>query len=325
MLYDQVELVDFKPRYENRFDSRILNAFELDEAILQTAAMLKSQYDAAISRLMAKHGIRTEFEVWSVFVLAHNQEGRDYKFAEEFGQTVDAIKDQFREACREASRNALGEDDTNPATGRTDILPFVAAMYTVTAREMSDALQDCHKTKIVGGKEVPLRKLEPEEMPLMSFPWLFHIELGIIATGALRQPDLVPNQQYPKKAKRHAACREPGAAGIETELGITSVGDWLELEFGDLKPDKKEAEIGLSGGKSSTGTIQNEKQDKKPDGHSKDVGTDLSGQKSSRTSNEEAIRQDESDDEAFGPGLKEVKIPMSGSKASALDKLARLE
>ncbi|KAF2653945.1 RdRP-domain-containing protein [Lophiostoma macrostomum CBS 122681] len=172
MLYDQVKLVDFVPQTRHHFDSRILSAFELDDRVLQAAASIKSNYDETIKRLMAKHGIQTEFEVWSIFVLTHNQESRDYKFAEEFGQTMDAIKDKFRQACREAA-------GVSSALNFGKLAPFVAAMYTVTAREMEAAIKECQETKTVGGKLVPKR--DPGDMPLISFPWLFVGELGRIA------------------------------------------------------------------------------------------------------------------------------------------------
>ena len=64
----------------------------------------------------------------------------------------------------------------------TRLGPFVAAMYTVTAREMDDAIEQCRSTKTRGGQEIPARKMDPEHMPLISFPWLFASELGRIAT-----------------------------------------------------------------------------------------------------------------------------------------------
>jgi RNA-dependent RNA polymerase len=45
------------------------------------------------------------------------------------------------------------------------------------------ALAECRATKIVAGRELPKRKMEPKHMPLISFPWLFEKELGRIATG----------------------------------------------------------------------------------------------------------------------------------------------
>ncbi|KAJ4374237.1 hypothetical protein N0V83_002978 [Neocucurbitaria cava] len=178
MLYDQVQLVDFKPQWENAFDERILNAFdfELDAQLLEKAAEIKISYDESLRRLMAKHGIRTEFEAWSVFVLAHNHESRDYKFAEEFGRTIGALKAQYKELCRTAT-----EADGISVAEWSRLGPFVAAMYTVTAREMETALKECRATRIVGGQEVPARDMTPEYMPLISFPWLFPSELGKIA------------------------------------------------------------------------------------------------------------------------------------------------
>ena len=59
--------------------------------MLSKATELKASYDEYMRRLMAKHGIQTEFEAWSVFVLLHNHESRDYKFAEEFGERLHSL------------------------------------------------------------------------------------------------------------------------------------------------------------------------------------------------------------------------------------------
>ncbi|KAF2205124.1 RdRP-domain-containing protein [Delitschia confertaspora ATCC 74209] len=227
-LYDQVKLVDFKPLYKLEFDNRILDAFELDDATLQKAKELKEDYDSAIRRVMAKHAIRTEFEVWSTFVLQHNQEARDYAFAEELGRTMGALRDQYNELCREAA-GAKGSTDYSK------IGPFVAAMYTVTAQEMKEALAECHRMKTVGGEKVPVRKMVPEEMPMMSFPWLFVNEMGKIATGSpiTNQPAL-GQQGVSKKVRRHMhyadiASLDPGMGDVETKKGTTHLGDLLML------------------------------------------------------------------------------------------------
>lgn len=175
LLYDQVQLVDFKPQWENAFDERILNAFKLDEEVLNKAAEIKVSYDDSLRRLMAKHGIRTEFEAWSVFVLAHNHESRDYKFAEEFGRTIGALKTQFRETCQTAA-------EITSMTNWNRLGPFVAAMYTVTAREMEATLRKCSIKDTIEGQEVTVESIDPEQMPMISFPWLFPSELGKIAT-----------------------------------------------------------------------------------------------------------------------------------------------
>ncbi|KAJ6267520.1 RNA dependent RNA polymerase-domain-containing protein [Bipolaris maydis] len=55
LLYDEVKLIDFEPQWENQFDKRILEAFDLDQELLDKAASLKLSYDEALRPLMAKH------------------------------------------------------------------------------------------------------------------------------------------------------------------------------------------------------------------------------------------------------------------------------
>jgi len=234
MLYDQVQLVDFKPHWENPFDKRILDAFVLDETMTAKATEIKSSYDDALRRLMAKHGVRTEFEAWSVFVLAHNHESRDYKFAEEFGRTIGVLKAQYREKCR----TAAGLDKDIMDWSRLG--PFVAAMYMVTAQEMNAALAECQQMKTVGGQKSPVRAMDPEHMPLVSFPWLFPSELGKIATGnkVTRQLPVKTTQGIPYRHKKPAGMIhdfgvEIGA--VESDTGITRYGELLNLDFGPTR------------------------------------------------------------------------------------------
>ncbi|KAH7402736.1 RNA dependent RNA polymerase-domain-containing protein [Pyrenochaeta sp. MPI-SDFR-AT-0127] len=232
MLYDQIELVDFRPQWENAFDKRVLDAFELDETLLGKAAKIKASYDESLKRLMAKHGIRTEFEAWSVFVLVHNHESNDYKFAEEFGRTIGALKAQFKEICRAAAKVTMVSD-------WKQLGQFVAAMYTVTAREVDAALKECHATKTVGGQEAPVRTLDSENMPLLSFPWLFPSELGKIATGAssLRKRDQAQVQapeglSYQRENCPSASDVPPAQVDIAETEGATQMennrtGVWI--------------------------------------------------------------------------------------------------
>ncbi|KAI4936303.1 hypothetical protein J4E85_001632 [Alternaria conjuncta] len=222
ILYDQVQLVDFKPQWENPFDKRVLEAFELGDEVLTKAAGIKISYDEALRRLMAKHGIQTEFEAWSVFVIVHNHESRDYKFAEEFGRTIGAFKSQYKDECRAAAKDNLEK--------------FVAAMYTVTAKEMETALVECRTKKTVGGKDVPVRPMGPEHMPLISFPWLFPNELGKIATGGTIMRQLDVQQNIATRSKKHPGSSmlaevDTEIGVVETEAGITRYGELLDLDF----------------------------------------------------------------------------------------------
>ncbi|UPX13823.1 RNA-directed RNA polymerase [Ascochyta rabiei] len=230
LLYDQVQLVDFKPTWEDNFDQRILDVFDLDKPLLQKAAETKADYDDALKRLMAKHGIKTEFEAFSVFVLVHNEESRDYKFAEEFGRTVGALKAQYRETCIAAAEaTSIVEWDR--------IGPFVAAMYSVTAKEMREALDECRKTKTVGGQEVPLRRMDAESMPLMSFPWIFYSELGKLATGARTTTQLEITRGKRPQTQHHSNGKETGfeLGTVETDEGVTRFGEVLNLDFEDTQ------------------------------------------------------------------------------------------
>ncbi|KAI9645329.1 hypothetical protein NHQ30_006065 [Ciborinia camelliae] len=179
-LYDKVESVHFVPQYEEPFDKRILRAYQLDNAILKAARQTKTKYDTAMRRILAQHDIRTEFEVWSTFILSKPKVGSDYKLQEEMALITGALKDRFRLVCIE---KAGGKDFSV-------LGPFVAAMYKVTKEENDIALAECRTTRVVNGMEVPKRKMKPEAMPLISFPWLFEKELGRIATGIEAIDDL---------------------------------------------------------------------------------------------------------------------------------------
>jgi hypothetical protein len=249
-LYDKVESVNFIPQYESPFDERITRAYDLDDAILKTARQLKSKYDTAMRRVMAQHDIKTEFEVWSTFVLSKPRVGSDYKMQEEMAIVSDALKDRFRKVCIEA---AGGEDSEH-------LRPFVAAMYRVTREEMRIALHECREMKIKGGKEEPKRKMEPKYMPLISFPWLFHDVLGRIATGIEQREDLenlgfsfvstTKEKSYKIKSGRDES--DPDDV-VETAEGITHRGELLDLfKHDDIDSEGDEAEHPYYGYKRQT-------------------------------------------------------------------------
>ncbi|KAJ4286996.1 hypothetical protein N0V90_012877 [Kalmusia sp. IMI 367209] len=227
MLFDQVQLVDFVPQYENKFDEKILGAYKLDDSTLEKAREIKLSYDSDLRRLMAKHAIQTEFEAWSVFVLSHNLEARDYTFAEEFGRTVGALKGRFREECREAA-GAKGQSDFET------LAPFIAAMYTVTAREMEAAVKECQEKG---------RPMTPEKMPLMSFPWLFVDELGQIKTGRqfIRSEVVQQGASRQPSKRQDVAPPETGIPVGETEPppGSTHLGERFGLDDRQGSPDPK--------------------------------------------------------------------------------------
>lgn len=220
-----MELVKFKPQYQYKFDDRILEAFEGDDNTTAQASDLKQRYDESLNQLMAKHSVRSEFEAWTVFVLEHNQDQGDYKFAEEFGRSVENIKELYRGLCRKAS-DELG----------IPLRDFVAAMYTITARQMKEVVADSQKTEVVGGFE----RQQETHWPLISFPWLFHRELCQIATNAQKPAEFpvmglplsVPTKSIKRPRPRpHKTDNTEALMDVEGPQGVTHFGEVLRLDF----------------------------------------------------------------------------------------------
>ncbi|KAJ5738533.1 hypothetical protein N7493_001688 [Penicillium malachiteum] len=209
-LYDRVETKTFTPNLELPFDSRILNSsfVPASNAHIEFAAGLKLQYDAAMRRLMAQYGIKTEFEVWSAFVLDHTSLFGNYKIHEEVGHRASILCNGFQQACYDAVEGRASRD----------LAPLAVAMYRVTHDATVEALKELKSQKEKkaaekvyghdwdwGDEEV---NEDAEREPLISFPWIFHECLGDIATGRVRErePDsaepAIPSEAYPN-AKRY--------------------------------------------------------------------------------------------------------------------------
>ncbi|KAM3064956.1 hypothetical protein ACMFMG_011216 [Clarireedia jacksonii] len=235
-LYDKVESVDFVPQYDAPFDKRILRAYQLESSVLKAARQTKLKYDTAMRRIMAQHEIKTEFEVWSTFVLSKPRVGSDYKLQEEMAVITGAFKDRFRQEC------------INRAGGKefSVLGPFVAAMYKVTKEEMDIALAECRATEVVRGINMPKKRMSPDSMPLISFPWLFEKELARIATGIATIEDFDErgfettdiNKLHSRGPKRHIGMSSlPEDDVIKQENGVViHRGEVLDL-FQDSASD----------------------------------------------------------------------------------------
>ncbi|KAF2104959.1 RdRP-domain-containing protein [Rhizodiscina lignyota] len=232
-MYDRVSLIDFKPFYNAPFDKRILDAYKEEQSaeLLGVVKGIKSDYDDGVRRIMAKHAIETEFEVWTTFVLQHNTQSNDYKFHEEIGNLTSALKDRFREICIEKAGGAE----------ISKLGAFVVAMYKVTADEITTAVAECGQTKTVGGREVPKRRMLPKFMPLMSFPWLFPAELGKIASGKhiSSAANMAALQGMQKKTRHHKRVDDQAQTigDVETKAGVVHPGEELLL-FDDAEKDR---------------------------------------------------------------------------------------
>jgi RNA-dependent RNA polymerase len=171
VLYDMVQPQPFVPRLEKPFDRRILDAYVLTGSHLEKARELKVGYDQQIRRVMVQHSIKTEFEVWTAFVMEHNREQHWYSLAEDLGNLMSSIRTDFQAQVRE--HLGLADSGYMISEKAFDILaPFVAAMYTVTEQEVTQ----WKESKLVSFDE------DSSTAPLITYPWLFSRELGKIAT-----------------------------------------------------------------------------------------------------------------------------------------------
>ncbi|KAB8236873.1 RNA dependent RNA polymerase [Aspergillus alliaceus] len=179
-LYDAVERIDFVPSLEMSFDKRLLSCdIEVPDDLLAFAKNLKGQYDDAMRRIMAQHEIKTEFEVWSTFILSHANASKDYKFHEEIGAISTSLRETFKKQCYER------------VGGRNfdQIAPLALAMYRVANKEMSTALNKYRAENLTVDNKL-FRKPAPKigQLPLISFPWIFPHILGKIALGHYEFP-----------------------------------------------------------------------------------------------------------------------------------------
>jgi RNA-dependent RNA polymerase len=234
-LYDEVDRVPFEPTWELPFDKRILEAYKLDDyALFDLVKETKRSYDEAIRRLMNQHGIRTEFEVWTTFILEHNHENRDYKTSEELGEAVAGLKRQFQDLCYEGAGTTPKERDWDK------LKLWVAAMYTVTAQETAAANEECDSRILVAGEWVQQRYRNTETMPLISFPWLFQRELGVIAKrrdDSLSVSKTAPTLHFAGKQKSKTIAEFQGNGIFLDPLPVLPPSISTEPETMNLKKD----------------------------------------------------------------------------------------
>lgn len=221
-LYDIVEHVDFIPKLDAPFDERILSSgIEVSDEILAAARELKKGYDESMRRIMAQHEIKSEFEVWSTFVLSHANMSKDYKFHEEIGQISSSLRDGFVQACY---AKAGGRQFDNLA-------PLAVAMYQITSDELTTALEK-YRRNGPGGTIDPR---DMDKLPFISFPWLLRDTLGKIANRHYEETEeqkanaelrAQKQQEKSKTEKQSLLVLEPD---VETAAGVQHAGEVLEL------------------------------------------------------------------------------------------------
>lgn len=221
-LYDKVDKVDFRPSYNMPFDQRILTKYKLSNEIMKKARRIKSQYDAALRRVMGQLEIKTEFETWTAFVLSRPRVGTQYKFHETVRRESEALKQQYRDIC---IKEAGGSRDPE------DLGPFAAAMYQVTWEEVQIALYESRTDHVRPDGTIGRRPVKSYSMPLISFPWLFDVMLGRIATGSDAQRglrklkvDASTTKSKPRPAVNSFPGADPQSMVVDMDYARTSDG-----------------------------------------------------------------------------------------------------
>ncbi|KUI59884.1 RNA-dependent RNA polymerase 1 [Cytospora mali] len=178
----KTENMEWHTAYDKPFDKRILTRYHLDADLLAKASEIKAAYDTAMRRLMGQHEAPvTEAEIWSTFILSKPRVGSDYKLQENVGREVSSLKGRFRAVCIEAVTGVEQKQSyvsTRSMVDLENLNQFVAAMYTVTYDQVRAALRQRATPQLDADGEVV-----DVEMPLISFPWLFHRELARVALG----------------------------------------------------------------------------------------------------------------------------------------------
>ncbi|GAM90356.1 hypothetical protein ANO11243_083990 [Dothideomycetidae sp. 11243] len=258
LLYNKVEKVEFdtNPKgYCNAFDKYILGAFEAPTDLFSKLRELKDEYDEDMYRIMAQYGIETEFEVYSSFVMTHNREIKDYKFAEEMGRLMNTLRYHYRDLCLEMA----GLQGHHPDMKRLGAL--VVAVYKVTEQESKE---------YVIRQSSDYEASQRERTPLISFPWVFLEELLGVAQMA-RSPDK-PSLAEAMTANRGAAStmrtrgysrfdRVPGhsesfgmANGNHDKREFEGRRDGREVGSGDSTPSEHGG-VGLEGHRNSASSL----------------------------------------------------------------------
>lgn len=173
-IFDKVsrQPTEFSPEWEHDFDQRILTSCQVDDEMVAAAGRIKVQYDTSVRRILAQHGVSTEFELWTGFAMSRPAVGTEYKRQEQLGKEYDSLRGRFRDMCYEA------------AGGREpDVIDrFVVAMYKVTEQQVKDALAKLASDTADNddddddndGAEAASHPNDTTGMPLISFPWIFH-------------------------------------------------------------------------------------------------------------------------------------------------------
>ncbi|OTB17138.1 hypothetical protein K445DRAFT_383061 [Daldinia sp. EC12] len=219
-LYDQVAQIEFKPELDSTFDERILRRYSLEDEVLRAVRMIKRQHDKAMRQIMNQHDIETEFEAWSTFMMSKPRLGGEYKRQENMEPVMTNHRERFREACIKLA----GSRDPKA------LYPVVAAAYRITWEEAQRAQG---RVSVIAEGE----KSCADEMPLISFPWIFEYELGRIATAK----DEFELEELPKPTTARLISTRISSSGDYGDIGSLHIGESTEVTQATKMVEKQSA------------------------------------------------------------------------------------
>ncbi|KAI1261644.1 RNA dependent RNA polymerase-domain-containing protein [Xylariaceae sp. FL1019] len=228
-LYDVINRAEFSPNYSGTFDERIMRRFDLSDDILRQARIIKRQHDKALRQIMTQREIGTEFEVWSTFVLTKPRFSSEYKLQEDMGAIIHGHKDRFRNACIRVAGSRHPEK----------LYPFIAAAYRVTWEEVQVALCKRAEPSEDGSGEPML----DQPMPLISFPWIFEREMGLIAKMQ-GNDDAQLGTEYGEAEYEEfleTGVFDPTLGDVEGTDGPSAPGELVDVSIGSC-PESTKAE-----------------------------------------------------------------------------------
>lgn len=185
-------------KYDLEFDSRILDAFNPDTELLNKVEAVKRSYDISLRRILTQHSIRTEFELWTTFVLEHSKKSRDYKFHEEVGDLSRILKEEYYE---ELCDLAGGRDFDHLA-------PIAVTAYKLARNQLQAAKA---QAEMQHGDDTVV------EMPFISFPWVLQDTLIKISSQT-------GHSKRPATTKANDSCEDDAKSGLEAAEDATVDG-----------------------------------------------------------------------------------------------------
>jgi hypothetical protein len=220
------------------------------------------------------------------------------------------LKESFRRMC------------IQKAGGIEKIGPLVAAIYTVTAKQVRDAVEKHRKKAASVGAEDLLIDFDSKTMPLMSFPWIFDRELAKIAASPGNVFEAIPSQSSWMQMTAETSIDTIPAANASGELSEEVLMDrkdtYLTQSNRDLFVDRSHSRM-IEAGTIGSMQVAQEASQLVEGSHIKQAVSGLSTLNNGNARADLHVCMVEDDNLVDGPSKVEFD-----TEPSALDRLAQL-